>query len=58
MNHENILVILCLDNNNKFLVFENIEEKHDKYDNARYYQKLHIYFRTSKLVVFDDPERL
>ena len=38
MIHENILVSLCLDNNNKFLVFENIEEKHDKYDNARYYQ--------------------
>ena len=30
LNHENILVILCLDNNNKFLMFENTEEKHDK----------------------------
>ena len=57
MNHENILVILCLDSNNKFLVFENIEEKHDKYDNARYYQTSFL-FRMSKLVVFDDPERL
>ena len=57
MNHENILVILCLDNNNKFLVFENIEENMIN-TITRDIIKLHFYFRMSKLVVFDDPERL